>query len=128
MVSLSGAARASRMNAEPMNPAPPVIRSFMKSGLPAFRRRCLRGSGYQVARPQQGIEGTGIRPPTFQPGKRHRAFADIGIVDIGDFQFAAAGRDKRMDLAEDRGIVHVNAGDSIVRTGTLRLLFDADDS
>ena len=54
-------------------------------------------------------------------------FADVGVVDVGDFEFAAPGRHERLDLVEHSGVVHVEAGDGEIRFGLARLLLDADD-
>ena len=43
-----------------------------------------------------------------------RAFSDIGVVDVGDFELAAPGRLQGLDLVEDRRVVHVDAGHGVV--------------
>ena len=55
----------------------------------------------------------------------HRAFADVGVVDVGDLQFAARRGHQRAHLVEHRRVVHVNAGHGVVRFRLCRLLFDA---
>ena len=80
-----------------------------------------------VAR-KQGIEGAGVGPPAVEMREGHGAFANVGVVDVGDFEFAAAGRHERFDLVEHSGVVHVEAGDGEIRFGLARLLLDTDDA
>ena len=55
-------------------------------------------------------------------------FADVSVIDVGDFQFAAVATAPGLDFLENRRIVHVNAGDGVIRLRLLGLLFDADDA
>ena len=60
--------------------------------------------------------------------KRHRAFADVGVVDVGDFEFVAAGGFAGVDLVEDRRVIHIDAGDGVIRFRVRGFFLDADDA
>ena len=83
---------------------------------------------HQVGRAQQRFEGAGVGPPAVDERVGHGAFANVGVVDVGDFEFTAAAGHQLLDLFEHGAVVHVDAGDGVIRLGLLRLLFDADDA
>src|SRR6185369_7119630 len=74
---------------------------------------------------KKAFKGSGISPPSveFTPG--HFTSVDIVIVDIGDLQFSAAGRDQGFDNFEYRSVIKVNSNDGKIRFGVLRLFFNA---
>ena len=54
-------------------------------------------------------------------------FLDIEIVDVGDFEFAAAGGFEAADFFEDRGVVEIDPDDRETGLGRFRFLLDAHD-
>src|SRR5690606_37510857 len=53
------------------------------------------------------------------------AALDIGVIDVGDLQFAAGAWLERADDVEDAGIIEVDADDSQVARGIGGLLDDS---
>jgi hypothetical protein len=84
--------------------------------------------GDEIGGAQERFEGAGVRPPAIEEREAHRAFADVGVVDVGDFEFVAAGGFAGMDLVEDRGVIHVNAGNRVIRFRVRGLFLDAFDA
>src|SRR5579883_3362810 len=82
----------------------------------------------QIAGPDQRIKSTGIGPPALEITEAHRALMDIGIVDVGDLELAARGWLERASLVENRLVIHIDAGHSVIRFRLLRFLFDAQDA
>src|ERR1700694_2705704 len=80
-----------------------------------------------IAGPPQGLKGTRTGPPAFQDVMGKLAVAEIGVVDVGNFIFFAAGRFELADAAEDRRIVEINSGHSIAGARNFRLFLDPDD-
>src|SRR5205807_1637627 len=56
------------------------------------------------------------------------AFAQVQVIDVGDFQLATPRRFQSLDLFEDRIVEHINSGNGILRFGLLGLLFDAQNA
>src|SRR5580698_3629550 len=90
--------------------------------------RAALGFRYQVAGPQQRIERAGVRPPAFQMGVGHGAFAYVGIVDVSDLELSSAGRHQLAHLVEYRFVVHIDAGDREIRFGRFGFFFYSNDA
>src|ERR1019366_3060917 len=81
--------------------------------------------GHQIRRAQVGVERARVGPPAVQVGEGHGTFLDIGVIDVGDFQFAAPRRHQRLDLVENTGVVHVKAGNGEVGFRFSRLFLNS---
>src|SRR6185312_16145046 len=69
------------------------------------------GFAHEIGGAQQRMERTRICPPAIEERICHGTFGDVCVVDVRDFELVAAGRLARGDLLEDRGVIHINAGD-----------------
>src|SRR6185312_2071062 len=85
------------------------------------------GFSNQRRSPVKGLESSGIGPPSIQQRGGHRAFLDIEIVHVRDFEFAALGWNQIADLTKDRGVIHVDSRDRVVGTRLGGLLLNVHD-
>src|SRR5689334_20737667 len=129
--------RVSLYRYPPGTPVPSAPRLF--PGLPAKRRSCSSSvtsgkNGFllfvsrlidQISCPHQRIEGACICPPSIQVAERHCPFLDIGVVDVGDFQFSAFRRLQAARFLEYAFVIHVDTRDGVIRFGLLGFLFNA---
>src|SRR5690349_20245985 len=112
---------------------PPTFRRAMilatlvgrKSGM-MYSGLNLIGSGFrdEIRSTQQAFERSGIGPPAFELFPRHRIARDVGVVDVGDLELAAAGRLQRANDVVDVFVVHVNSDHRVFRLRLRRFLID----
>ena len=86
------------------------------------------GGGDEIVGSEEGLEGAGVGPPAVEVSEAHGALGDVGVVDVGDLEFAAVGALQLLDLVENRLVVHINAGDGEVGFGIMGLFLDAEYS
>src|SRR5688572_13034593 len=103
-------------------PAPrhsPCDRHFRLS--PALIRDKVGGA-------QERIERACVGPPAVEIRECHGALTDVAVVDVGNLEFTALGRNQRVDLLENASVVHVNTSDGEVRFRLPGLLLNANDA
>src|SRR5215813_13909025 len=82
------------------------------------------GLGHEVGRIKQTLESAGVAPPTLEFVPGHLAAIDVGVIYIGNFQFAAAGRLQGPDDVKNLGIVQVDSDYREIRFGVNRLFIN----
>src|SRR2546429_527187 len=111
---------------------PPHSKSFFSSllvvsaGFRGMGHSLIVSSGFgdQIRGVQQTLKSPGIAPPSLQFVPGHVAAIDISVVNVRNFQFAAAGRFKSTDDVKDIRVVHVNSNHCIFRLGLRGLLLN----
>ena len=81
---------------------------------------------HEVARFDERSMGAGVEPGEAAAENLDEQVAalEIGAVDVGDFELAAAGRFDRRGDVDDVIVIEIEAGHREVRLGQLRLLLD----
>src|SRR3970040_2241174 len=83
---------------------------------------------HQVRRPAQRLERARIRPPAFQDAEGKRAFLQLHVVHVGNFELVAPARPQPANLLKHGAVIKIDSGHGIARLGLLRLLLDAQDA
>src|SRR6185369_1933513 len=69
------------------------------------------GFSHKIRGAQETLKRPRVGPPAFELVPCHRIAFDVSVVDVCDFELAAAGRLKIPNDVVDRLVVHVNADD-----------------
>src|SRR5262249_47827303 len=78
----------------------------------------------EKGRGKQGIECTGIGPPTVDDGVGHLITINVRIVNVGDLELAAAGWLEGLDDVENRMVVDIKTGDGVFRLWNVGFFFN----
>src|SRR5271165_239403 len=99
-------------------------RDFLETGDP--QSLPLLEDLHEVARFDERSMGAGVEPGEAAAENLYEQVAalEIGAVDVGDLEFAAAGRLDRRGDVDDVVVVEIEAGHREIRFRQLRLLLD----
>src|SRR6266851_1384178 len=84
---------------------------------------CSRFSDH-IRGAKQRFECSRVGPPSIQDAMRERAFPEIHVIYIGDFEFIAKARFGLADLGKDSGIVKINSSNRELGLGGFGFFFN----